>query len=35
MSIKSGSQYMVLKECGIAERVVNGCKKRAVDVITY
>ena len=32
---KKGSQYMVLKKCGMAERVVNGCKKRGVDVITY
>ena len=32
---KKGSQYMVLKKCGMAERVVNGFKKRGVDVITY
>ena len=32
---KKGSQYMVLKKCGMAERVVNSCKKRGVDVITY
>ncbi len=35
MSIKNGSQYMVLKKCGMAERVVHGCKKKGVDVITY
>jgi hypothetical protein len=34
MSRKIGAQYMVLKKCGMAERVVRGCKKREVDVIT-
>ena len=26
---------MVLKKCGMAERVVHGCKKKGVDVTTY
>ena len=32
---KNGSHYMVIKKCDMAERVVNGCKERGVDVITY
>jgi len=32
---KYGAQYMGLLQFGMAERVVNGCKKRGVDVITY
>jgi hypothetical protein len=30
MSRKNGAQYVELKECGMAERVVNDCKKRGV-----
>ncbi len=26
---------MVLQKCGMAEKVVRGCKKRGVDVISY
>ena len=32
---KNVSQHMVLKKCGMAERVVHGCKKRGAAVITY
>jgi hypothetical protein len=35
MSIKNGSQYMVFKKFVMAERVVHGCKKKGVDVMTY
>jgi hypothetical protein len=28
MSINNGSQYMVLKKCGMAERVVKVTKRR-------
>lgn len=34
-SRKNGAQYMVLKKCAMAERVVRGCKKRGVDVSIY
>jgi len=34
MSRQNGAQYMGFQECGTAERVVKGCKKRGVDVIT-
>jgi hypothetical protein len=34
MSRKKGAQHMDFQECDISERLVNGCKKRRVDVIT-
>jgi hypothetical protein len=34
MSRKKGAQHMGFQECDISERLVNGCKKRRVDVIT-
>jgi hypothetical protein len=35
MSRKNGAQYMGFYECDKAKWVLNGCEKRAVDVISY
>jgi len=31
---KNGAQYMGFRKCDMAKWVLNGCEKRAVDVIT-